>query len=410
MNIQAISPYSYVNTRVNENRTKTNLHMAAPLARDTVSFTSKEKLIRHTSQPVLDAIGKAYDDKTAKMQIKGKRFMGTLSAIANKVEGVIFDEEYCSGAIVKSKKSFLSKLKRSGKTAQDQMRSTLYIKDLHDFSKISKVLEELKDVGYDIKMIPNEVVGKKVKSRKPDFDIRLDNVQESELLKLPEHLRGCVSHRQQSGYGDIQMRLIDTLDKSKDKTPIELIVLYGKETAKAKHLESEHVYNITRVLKNELHISNSDMSNIHSPARKAKQSIDAVTDILNGSISKPLFRNAENIDVFDGTGQMVPVGLSKENCESIDMLMGGNLRDLIEQHYRVELSKAKKLNDTELTKYVQESEEYFERQDKTIYAKDLIEAKKAIIQRIKQEKKEDVDNYNQVMEALKETIRIYRKK
>lgn len=380
------------------------------LNKDTVSFSGKlpNPADMVSSTRVFEAFKSGYESRLPAYKVLAARLMDTLEATANELQdfGLIFDREYCSEEhMVKGVKSFISKLKRSGESPADRVRGTLYLENLHDLSIFSEhILPALQRRGYEIAMIPDKVSGRKVISRKPDFDVRLNNVTEESKNMLQQTLRDVASFKEQaSGYGDIQFRLIDTLSKEKNKTPLEVIIVAGKNTANAKREESYYVYDIVRALKKELHISKIDNPPLNTPAQRVQSNIGIIEQQLNDHISKPLYINAKNLDIYHDNTKL-PVELSKGTSQALNGLIEG-IRVKIPKHYN---SRIAALNSDAsidfLEQLIKSSPEYKERADKTIYVEDLLEKRKEITKILKQNKREDLELIGKVMERLKETI------
>ena len=412
MNIQAITPNFQIKNSAEKNN-QNNRHVILTnslnyLSRDTVSFSGKEK-ITHT---FTDVIREAYNDKVPQYTILGTRLMDTLEAIANKLkeDKVSFDREYCEETTVKSTKSFLSKLKRSGESPMDKIRSTLFVANPYDLKLINnKILPELKSRGYEILMVPDKMSGKRVLTKKPDCDVRLADITDENVQNLDEHLRQCIGKPQKSGYEDIQMRLIDTTESGRKKTPIELIILFGKNYAEAKHNESYYVYDITRALSGELHVASVKNPEMYSPAKRILNNIEIIKGQLNSFISKPLFINAKNIDFYHEKFQL-PVELSKSTCEALNGLIEG-IRAKIHTHYKDELTKVQSQDyNTELEKLIKASHEFKERDTKTIFVDDIKEKRKELIKTLKEQKTEDLALIKRVQERFTETVEKYGRK
>ena len=382
------------------------------LSQDTVSFTGRNKTVQNLAANTLKEVFRnSYENKIPANMILSAKFMDTLEAVANKLRqyGVQFDREYCELHPVKDAESCLSKFIRSGATPSDQIRATLYLENLYDLSIVGdKILPELKSRGYAIQMIPDVVQGKKVKSKKPDFELRLDGLTEDDLTGLPPELRR-LTHPQLSGYEDIQMRLIDTLSSGKNKPPHELLIIFGKNYASAKYNESYYVYDITRVLQKALHAAQVENPAMYSPAKRIADNIKILREQLNTFISKPLFINAKNLDFYHEEAQL-PVEIGKPYCISMPGLVEG-IRNKIPLYYKEELKKVNtKEYETELQRLVEESPEFKERTDKTVFVQDIRKMKNELIKQLKTNLQEDLELIQKVQDRLAETIKKYGQK
>lgn len=381
------------------------------LAHDTVSFGIKNpiKAPAKKSNTIEDILRKTYEDRMPSLRAAGTKLMDTLEVISTKFQdkGVSFDRQYAEHGIVKGIESFISKFLRSGATPQDRIRTTLYVSNPYDFKLIRDILSELKLRGYDIAKIPEKVNGKRVLV--PDFDIRLSGVTEQNTKVLGAELQKCIGKPQKTGYEDIQMRLVDTNTKSKNAHSMELLIVYGKNFAKAKEAESYYSYDIRRMLNGILNVAQIPDPQRNSSAHRIQSNIKIISDILSNNISKPLFYNAKNLDFHNEKFQL-PVELSKSNCEALNGLIEG-IRTKISAHYREELTKVTSDDfKPELEKLVKASAEYKERADKTVYIKDLEDMKKSLIRTLRNQKKDDLDTIKQVQARFRETVEKYGKK
>ncbi len=372
------------------------------LSADTVSFSGN---ITTPLSRIEEAIRLGYDKNLPFYRSMGARLMDTLKVIADKYasRGVSFDEAYCAPAVVKSTDSFISKFLRCGESL-DRVRSTLFVENPYDFKLIREILDDFELRGYFVRQIPQ---GKK--SSIPDFDIRLDGVKPEDTVILGEDLAKCIGKPQKSGYEDIQIRLVDKNLSKKDAPPLEVLILYGKNYAIAKHNESYYSYDIRRMLDNLLHISKIENPNVHTPAYRVKTNTDTIGGILRDYIAKPLFFNAKNKDYFHESLKR-PTELSQENCAVLRGLLNG-IENKISLHYRMESAKVRASEYVpELEKLIQESEDYIERDDKTIYIADIRKMRKTLLEKIRLEKQEDLSIVANVKKRLNETIEKYGQK
>lgn len=416
MNIFAITPnFQNIQTPKKNflnNRNVIQANNLNYLPHDTVSFSGKEKAAKRTAHTIKDLIRDSYDAQIPKYRIMGNKLMDSLEVIANRLKdkGVTFDREYCEKSTVKSTKSFLSKLIRSGEQPMDRVRATLFVENPYDLKLINdELLPELNARGYELLMIPAKTSGRKVLAKKPDFDIRLADIQDKDIQHLSDKLKSCVGKPQKSGYEDIQMRLVDMTERGKDKTPIELIILFGKNYAEAKHNESYYVYDITRALSNTLHAAQVKEPELNTPAKRIQNNIAIIKDQLNSFISKPLYINAKNLDFYHDEFQL-PVEITKANAEALNGLLEG-IRSKIPLHYKAEIAKvSSKEYDKEIEKIIKSSAEYKDREDKTIYIDDMLETRKKLIKTLREHKAEDMEVIRAVQERFAETIKKYGKR
>lgn len=394
------------NFNVKNNNNNNKLHnstvMQSPLSgltADTVSFTGTPSRVHKAAKMIMrDAMSNSYEKLMPQYVLLGARLMDVLESIAMKFKdrGVKFDREYCEHAAVKSTESFMSKFLRSGEKPLDRIRSTLYVEDPHDFKLINDILKELSDRGYEVAKIPG--------TKKPDFDIRLADVTADEIRNLRPDLQGTIGHPIPTGYEDIQFRLKDVTKKN--APPMEVLIIFGKETAKAKIDESKYSYNIRRALKDLLHVNKVQNPEVNTPAYRIKNNIKIICDTLSSAISRPLFINAKNADYLHDSFRF-PVELGEKTCESLKGLLEG-IRDKIPRHYSAEAKRIKsKEFDSELEELFKSSNIYKERKDKTIYVADIVKMRKELLAELKQHKTDDIELIQKIQTAMDETINKY---
>jgi len=404
MNINAITPYLNFNKTANVQNFNKNKNFTRPdslnyLTKDTVSFSGSAKISKAAIETMEEITKKGYESMRPRYEAMGRRLLDTSEAIANRFEkrGVRFYRSYCERGVVKGKDSFFSKLLRSGEAPYDRVRTTLCIENPYDFKLIRDIFDEYKLRDYEIYMKPDRVSGRKILSTKPDFDIRLPGVTENDTKVLGPELQKCIGKPLGSGYSDIQARVVDTTVRAKDKPTLELLFVFGKHTLAAKELESYYSYDIRRVLQKELRVAGIKNPKIHTPAYRIQNNIEIICDILENSVSKPLFFNAKNKDFYHSNEQL-PVGLSESAAKTIYGLLEGT-RSKISLHYN---GMAKKVSSDEykpeLEKIFKASEEYIERDDKTVYIQDLLNTRRQLIKELKLQKEKDL----QVLAAAKE--------
>lgn len=396
MNIQALTPNFLQNRKslntepnstvrrsnlINSNANTASYPQLRALENDTVSFGMRK--INELAEPAISAVGdfveKKYDDSFPILEVLSGRLQDSMMAIASELEdvGLVFDKVYNSKAPIKSKNSYMSKFVRSCAEPRDPVRNTWYLRKLHDLPIfVDNILPALRSRGYEIAAVPG-------KKKLPDFDVRLSGVPEKAKDALPKELRDVASFKKQaSGYEDIQFRVVDKLAKDGKKTPLEIIIVAGENTAKAKANESYYVYDITRVLKKELHISEIKDPEIHTPAYRVKSNIEIITDQLNDNISKPLYTNARALDIDQDASNLRSVGLDENSAKVLTGLAEG-INNKIPLHYK---AKIKEIKD-----------------DKAL----SLAEKRARVERLKKEMEDDLNVIDFVKTRLKETIEKY---
>ncbi len=405
MNISLITPKFYSAPQNSRNSHYSNTVMPSkltPLKADTVSFSA------NPMYRMEEALRLSYDQKLPLYRSMGVKLMDTLKVIADKYasRGVSFDEEYCSPAIVKSTDSFVEKIIRSGESL-DRVRTTLFVDNPYDFKLIRDILDDLELRNYAVKPIHGKVNGKKVSI--PDFDIRLGGVTQEDTAVLGTALQKCIGKPQKSGYEDIQMRLVDTNLTRKDAPPLELIMLYGKNYAEAKHNESYYSYGIRRIMSNLLHVAKVEAPKNNTPAYRIQNNIDIISGILENNIARPLFYNAKNKDYFHDEALAMPVELTKGNCDVLTGLLNG-ISQKIPMHYRQEAARVKSDEyQPILEKLIMLTPEFKERENPIIFASDIRKMRRSELARLKTEKAEDLDVMVKVRERMNETIAKYGK-
>ena len=411
MNILSFNPILSLNSNhvFSSNRNTTN-HVCgnlSPLKADTVSFSGSSKAIH-------DAIENDYNSQLPMLKEKGLKLMNMMSEVANEIDGCVYDTEYCGKSLNKDIDRYMKKFKDSGSVPMDKIRTTLFIQNLYDLSVTANLLKALEKRNYYVLPVPDKVSGKKILSFKPDFDIRLDDVPATELKKLPVNLRDCLSHRQKSGYGDIQMRIVDASHiPPKERTdrrlaelvPQEVIIVFGKNTAMAKTDESHYVYNITRAL-NKLNLI--EQPHESKFAYRIKNNIKAISNILTASISQPLYRNAENRDVFpEDNIALEKVSLSADKCKILSSFMA-ELKSLASKYYSETIKKVSSSDfDMDLEKIIKTTYEYKVRPNKRISDEEIEMKRVELLKQLREHRKEDMETLSVQSKALSETLEKY---
>ena len=417
MNILQLSPILHLNKRCQNDSTSLNKRCLnpvytnlKPLNSDTVTFGNK--LIQH-------AFKQDYSAQLPAFKEKGRKLMAILEETCLDVKGATFDRKYCEKAVNKSIERYMEKLKDSCSIPMDRIRSTVFIKDLYDFSIITNFIKALEKKGYYIMPVPDKTSGKKVLSWKYDFDIRLNDADETlispeEIKKLPAHLREYISKKQKSGYGDIQVRVVDASELPKEQrtlknlsnlVPQEIIFLFGKATSDAKSDESKYVYNITRKL-SKMHILSNNFSDYN--ILKIKKNIQGIGSILRSNISKPLYRNAEALDLYPNKSHVLEdVQLEEDQCKILKNYMK-ELQTLTTKAY----SKCKKLisssdYDVEIEKRIKTTSEYKARANKRVSDDEINSKRQELLSELKENLSEDMEAIANQIKNLDETIKKY---
>lgn len=320
----------------------------SPLKADTVSFSGVgAKYSKKATSTISDYVEKSVESGMARMRRIATTYLDVLESIAISLskDGFSFDRAYCELSPVKSPKSYVSKITRSGNMkVPDYIRATLYCNNPYDLDNLTqKLLPEMKKRGYVLEKTETsleELVGRgyvpksdnvslKRKVKVPDLDIRLEGASES-IDKLTPDLKYSIGKPQKSGYEDIQMRFARVTDKSSTPISHELIILFGPNYARAKHLESEKVYSSLREL-GKLNVDLSDRT-FGSHSHKANRYIELIEQMFRGKISEKLFLNAKNKDLYDISDE-IPIHFSKEDLKLFDTYFAG-LLDRINSRYK----------------------------------------------------------------------------
>lgn len=406
---QIFPKFNFNNSNKYDNKSQNSTVLPSTLSglkADTISFSGNP--IKPAVITFKEVIADGYQKKIPLYQILGKKFILVLDSIATKLEsyGVHFDLEYCEINPVKGLNSYMSKMRRSGEVL-DKIRATMYMDDPYDMNILGNyILPELRGCGYEIRGLEK---GAKKKSKNPvvDFDIRLGGITSKQTEVLEEPLRNLISGPQKSGYEDIQMRLIDTTASAKNQVPHELLILFGKNTAMAKHDESYYVFDIVRELSH-MHIMDvPDDVVFKSPLNSAKSSFNLIRSQLNANISNPLFYNAKKLDYEHNPMGQIPVQLSEATAQSLETLIVC-LREDTMKYYKLEMAK---INSKEylptIKKLIRQSAAFNAREDKRILPEDVAAKKDELIANLKEHKREDLKTIADARVRLKETIAKY---
>ena len=372
---------------------------------DTISFTSGvDKTVNKSVRTFKDIIGEAYEANMSTYKSMGTKLLDTLEALANKYkkQGISFCRSYCEKGNVKQKDSFFSKFIRAGELPLDRIRSTLFDENLYDFKFFTEnILPDLESRGYKIYMAPSEQAGRKVLSRQPKVKFRLNNIPDDEVKKLPPNLRKCIKHAQSSGYEDIELYIVDSNLPKKRQIPMEILMVFGKNYAAAKHDESYYVYDIIRSLTGVLHVSQIRNPDKKSYAGRIANDANLISEILTNNISKPLFANAKNKDYYHSSIKL-PIELSDSTSTVLQGLFQ-NIRTNLTQHYKKQLSMiSSKEYDKEIRKLLSEL-------DGSVTTKEIKEKRIELKTQVQTHKEEDLKLLEEINTRLNETIEKYGK-
>lgn len=381
------------------------------LSTDTVSFTSKKVVADEVKYTFENLFENLYDKQRPLNEVLAVRFVDSIKAVAEELKEFGFKlPEAIDDKAVKGKVAYLDKFRRSGSKPMDVVRYTLYNPNPYDLELFfGKFLPAMKARGYDLLVIPDEVVGKKVKSKKFDLDFRLGGLDADVVSKLPPPFQKCIGKPQKSGYEDIQIRFVDTTVSPKKQTPQELLILFGENYSKAKNDEHYYVYEITRDLKDKLMISQIENPSMHSPEKRVQDNIKILRDLLNNTISKPLFINAKSID-FYGEKPTLAVGLSKAQVDTLTGLMEG-IRNKISLYYKNAIARLTESNMVDdMESFVSSLSETSGKSDKTVYLSEILESKDKEIETLKLQRAEDLKIVRAAQKRLQETIEKFGEK
>ena len=325
------------------------------LVNDTVSFGNISRAVN----TVADHLQAQVAADSGRLSRIATTYLDVLESVAFRLKdkGFLFDRAYAELHPVKSPEAYTSKIMRSGHfKVSDTIRSTLYCNNSYDLSLLNdSLLPEMEKRGFILSTteksikdlikrgyLPNSLEASDLNKKitVPDLDIRLDNVSE-QVTKLSPDLRYSISKPQKSGYEDIQMRFIRNFDKNKNPIQHELIILFGPNYSKAKHDESDYVYDALRKF-DELAMKFED-DTIGSHSQKANRYIELITQMFRGKISEKLFLNAKNKDLYD-ISEEVPICFSEADKVMFKSYFSG-LQDRMKSVY-AEAKKAANISPT----------------------------------------------------------------
>ena len=380
MNILPVNFGNTYNIRKIPSNNNLTAKQTSPLKTDSISFGRTGYIMADALEHQL---GKPENVK--RMNRIATIYMDILESVAKELkdEGVSFDRTYCQKHAIKSPKAYRSKISRSGSfDVRDGVRATLYCSSLYDLSVLNnKILPVLENRGLVVaktevpleKMLKKGYVPTKTELEKqeilvPDLDIRLYGVDD-QLTKLDSKYQYLISSPQGSGYEDIQIRFVRDYDNKAFPVLHELIILPGKNFAKAKYYESDKIYKNTRQLDELNFIKNMKDEKYLA---LAKRHISIIKSMLSFGISQKLFGCAKNIDVYNINDNIIlnmpaqDITVIKNSFSELRKV-AKEYYDLLESRVKTDASLKKIKNDrtadskllTDLQKNVLESINFF---------------------------------------------------
>lgn len=408
MLISALPSINY-NYYKNTNRSVKKQNSNVNNVNNTVSFCAK--LPANTF--FMDALARGYDTAEPTLISTAKEFHKALKNAVSKLKayGFGYDEVYNSKCPIKRKSSVLDKYERQG-SAQDMIRGTVYWQDQQDVMGFKKFLDAMKEDGWELDYIMKQDPATKdfIRNKNgsiikfPDLEIRQEGVTQETLAPLGEFIqRADISKPRASTYSDWQARFVKSKGKSKSNVrhSCEVIFLYGQHYKDAKEIEHQYVYEPIRKLK-KLHV---DMDIEHHQKGSAGHTIvshfNEIQKRLVQFISQPLFVNAFNADLMIKDAEKLPVEISK-NYANLLMNYHSAIKRSINKYY-TEMSKYL-LKDEQIVDSIKASPLYQFRKDKTIFPKEIKDAKREIKARLIGWKEKDATIIAEVENMLKDTI------
>lgn len=377
---------------------------------DTVSFSGRNIPKAPIQSMIGNAIERSYLDQLKKFIDYANDFHKALKNVCTKLadDGFVYDEAYNIKHPIKSQTSYIDKFERQG-YVQDAVRGTVYWVDQQNVSSFKKLIDAMKEAGYEIAVVKqyNPETGRFIKL--PDLEIRQNGITKEDLSILGSFLsKADISKPRSSTYADYQMRFVPINKKGKkeNKQPLELIILYGPHYSKAKEAESKYVYGIARTL-GKLHIDVNGNYPERTPGRRIATNIDVIKTRLREDISKPLFVNAYNADAKLRGEEKLPVVISRVHADMLNGYMSG-IRQKIPLYYREVRQKFK--SDDFIIDLIKNSTEYKARDNKTITKQEINEYRRNYRERLKVMEAEDISIIARAQDMLKETIEKYVEK
>lgn len=329
---------------INSNANIASYPNLRPLKEDKVSFSGNGNRIS-------DVVEAQFAKQSPRLKRIAITYLDILESVANELKdkGFSFDRAYCELNPVKSAKSYVSKIERSGSfVVPDTIRSTLYCNQAYDLDNLNALINSMKKRGYvlaETQMPVKDLIKRgyiptanemknpdKSYQIVPDVDIRLEDVS-AQVLKLPKNLRHSVGKPQKSGYEDIQIRFVRDFDSNESPIQHELIVLFGPKYSQAKHFESDNVYSHLRKF-DELNINLEEDKNVGSNKNRAFRYVELIKQMIRKGISEKLFANAKNADLY-GITEEVPIAFSDSDLGLLTNYFNG-LRSRLSKCYKEE--------------------------------------------------------------------------
>ncbi len=404
-NLQILNP---ANKNNNDNNRIVQPKYNKTLEKDTVSFSgSINKKAVYTLE---DAIEQSYLFAEPTVRARAMNFHKALKKVCEKLAdlGITYDEVYNSKHPVKTLHSYIDKYSRQG-YVQDLIRGTVYWPNQHDIGTFKKFIDTMGEEGYEIAELKVKNPDTLKIEKFPDLEIRQRGITTEDLAPLGSFLQKAeISKPRSSTYSDFQMRFIHKGQpgKKENKQHLELIMLYGPHYSEAKELESKYVYNIARAF-DRLHLNLKTSYPERTPGRRITSNIDVIKTRLREDISRPLFTNAYNADLKIKGEPKLPVVISKAHCEILDGYMSG-IRQKIPMYYREARKRLK--DDDYIIGFIKKSQEYQNREDKTISKKEIKAMRELIKTRLITYEAEDLGTITTAHELLKLTIKKYGEK
>lgn len=255
----------------------------------------------------------------------------------SKLDALLKEMEAEGYIVATEEKELLSLMKRGYDPTEEIQAISKYITGSKTQKHKQSLLKTMKSKGYDTKEVDRmlteilkldhtpsnseylEFIGH-LNKENPNLDIRLDDVKDKIYL-LPKKYQYCVGSPQKSGYEDFQIRFVRKADveSPSKKTPElhEMIVLFGKNYADAKHRESERVYSFLRQF-DELNLKkildNKKYDSLTAPIRTL---VGKVETFFRSEVSTKEFSNAKSID-YGRLEDSLDINFSKADEEKFE--------------------------------------------------------------------------------------------
>jgi len=369
MNIPAINSikiFQNVQNTASKNKleygSNTNLKMALPLNKDTVSFMGmpKQSVMKKASATMADFYGMGIDTTNAMLKPAANSFLDTIGAVVSTIaqKGTAISEmsrDMARNFVLKSGQSAKSKALRSGSfDLTDRIRTTVYIPNLYDLSTLYEFINEMSLRGYKLAKTEEsaqKMLAKGYKVTKSELEKGIVKVEDMSVRLCEDGIENArpelsfaIDGRQKSGYEDIQLRFV------KGKNKFETIMLFGPNYAEAKHMESEKVRKYTREFDSLMIRKNSDKTPLTTEQRaivdkmlgEIKFYINSLQGCFYDHVTRPLYHWAKGIDYYG----MKELEKEKPNYTAINYTSFNrdfyNLKDKIRQCYDYIISKTTK--------------------------------------------------------------------